>query len=252
MFHTVYKTTNLVNNKIYIGVHAIADLAIDDGYLGSGLAIKGAIKKHGKENFKKEILAAFVNRDSAYLMEAALVHEEFVLREYTYNMAGGGRGVGFGANHPNYGKHHSEETKAKLSNANSGDKSPRYGKKDSEETRKKKSDAMQGRTLSEEWKQKISETKKGVPCPEEQKQKISEALKGDKNHWFGKLLSEEHKQKISEAEKGKKESEETRKKKSDARLGEKNPNFGKKTSPETKQKMSEARKEYWRKRRELS
>lgn len=49
----IYKTTNLVNGKIYIG-QSINDE--DDNYIGSGTYIKKAIKKYGKDNFKKEII----------------------------------------------------------------------------------------------------------------------------------------------------------------------------------------------------
>jgi group I intron endonuclease len=48
----IYKTTNLINGKIYVG----KSLRNEDSYLGSGLQISGAISKYGKENFKKEIL----------------------------------------------------------------------------------------------------------------------------------------------------------------------------------------------------
>jgi len=48
----VYKTTNLINGKWYIG----RDSKNNPNYLGSGTVFKRAVKKYGKENFKKEIL----------------------------------------------------------------------------------------------------------------------------------------------------------------------------------------------------
>jgi hypothetical protein len=48
----IYKTTNLLNNKIYIG----QDKFNNPKYLGSGKLLNISIKKHGIQNFKKEIL----------------------------------------------------------------------------------------------------------------------------------------------------------------------------------------------------
>lgn len=51
----IYKTTNLVNNKTYIGQYTSSTTGFI-WYLGSGLNIRKAVKKYGKENFKKEVL----------------------------------------------------------------------------------------------------------------------------------------------------------------------------------------------------
>lgn len=86
MFYTIYKVTNKLNNKFYIGKHKTADL--NDGYMGSGNLIKRAIKKYGLENFSKEILFVFDNEQEMNEKEKELV----VVSEKTYNIALGGYG----------------------------------------------------------------------------------------------------------------------------------------------------------------
>lgn len=93
MYFTVYRVTNLLDGKYYIGKHQTNNL--DDGYLGSGIHIVRAVKAYGKENFSKEILHIFDNEDDMNKMEADLVSVEVCLREDTYNLSPGGKG-GFG------------------------------------------------------------------------------------------------------------------------------------------------------------
>lgn len=53
----IYKTTNLINGKIYVGKHSqYICPAIFDGYLGGGILINRSIKKYGKENFVRQTL----------------------------------------------------------------------------------------------------------------------------------------------------------------------------------------------------
>jgi hypothetical protein len=90
MFYTIYRITNILDGKIYIGKHQTKDL--NDGYMGSGKRLKYAQTKHGIENFKKEILFQFDNEAEMNDKEAELVTEEFCLRENTYNLCVGGQG----------------------------------------------------------------------------------------------------------------------------------------------------------------
>ena len=59
-YHFIYKTTNLLNGKYYIGMHSTFNL--EDGYMGSGKRLKRSLNKYGKENHKVEILEFVDNR----------------------------------------------------------------------------------------------------------------------------------------------------------------------------------------------
>ncbi|UYM28897.1 homing endonuclease [Serratia phage vB_SspM_LC53] len=88
--YTVYKTTNLINGKIYIGVHK--QTRSKDWYIGSGKAFKSALKKYGRESFSKEVLFEYSNPKEAYDKEAELVNSDFVSDPDTYNLVPGGIG----------------------------------------------------------------------------------------------------------------------------------------------------------------
>lgn len=90
MIHTVYKTTNTLNGKYYIGVHSTDDL--NDDYLGSGKYLVRAIKKYGREVFEKEIIAVYENREHAFILEKLLVDTDAAKDKLTYNTRAGGGG----------------------------------------------------------------------------------------------------------------------------------------------------------------
>jgi len=90
MFYTIYKITNQINGKFYIGSHRTSDL--NDNYMGSGKYLTYAQNKYGIENFTKEILFVFDNPEEMYDKEAEIVNEEFISEENTYNIKVGGFG----------------------------------------------------------------------------------------------------------------------------------------------------------------
>ena len=93
-FHYVYKTTNTINNKYYIGLRSSEKL--NDGYLGSGVLLKRAIQKYGKEFFVKEILVVFGSREEASLYEQKIITKEMVQDAECYNLCVGGDNSGAG------------------------------------------------------------------------------------------------------------------------------------------------------------
>lgn len=88
MYYLIYKITNNVNNKIYIGKHQTENK--DDDYMGSGKIIKRAIEKYGIDKFTKEILYECNSLEEMNEKEAEIVDEEFVARLDTYNLQLGG------------------------------------------------------------------------------------------------------------------------------------------------------------------
>ncbi len=221
-YHYIYKTTCLLNDKIYVGHHSSNDL--NDKYLGSGAYFKRAVKQYGKENFKKEILEV-CEYDQLQEREKFWI-EKLDSINNGYNKLFTGRGG------ENLGVPHTDEVKQKMSESRLGEGNPQFGMKAEKSTW---------------WGRKHTE---------EEKRKIGDAQKGSLNHMFGKhgannphtgmKRSKETCENISKALKGKlkgrKLSEETKAKMSAFWQSDKNPNKGRKASEEAKRKMSITRK----------
>jgi hypothetical protein len=71
-------------------MHQTTDL--NDGYLGSGVILRKAIKKYGLAAFSKEILFVFDNEEDMRAKEVELVSETMVVNSDTYNLTKGGKG----------------------------------------------------------------------------------------------------------------------------------------------------------------
>jgi group I intron endonuclease len=171
MHHFVYETTNLINNKKYIGKHSTTN--IDDGYLGSGKILLQAISKYGRKNFKRKILFKAKNESQAYAYEEKLITVGIVNNTMYYNLIIGGEGCNSGENHPMYGKEHTKETKKKMSIIRKGKK----GKKHTKETKKKMSIASKGKNNGM-WKIGENHPMYGKHHTEEIKKRISNSKKG--------------------------------------------------------------------------
>lgn len=89
MRYLIYKITNQVNGRYYIGRHRTND--INDSYMGSGIAIANAIKKYGIHNFSKEIIAESWDETNLWELEKLIVNEEIVKDTKSYNMTYGGK-----------------------------------------------------------------------------------------------------------------------------------------------------------------
>ncbi len=89
-YHFIYKTTNLLNGKFYIGMHSSNDF--NDGYFGSGLRLRRSIKKYGEENFNIEYLEFYSTRDALIQREVELVNEDILKDPLCMNLVVGGSG----------------------------------------------------------------------------------------------------------------------------------------------------------------
>ena len=179
MYGYVYKTTNLINGKIYIGQHKSASFSED--YKGSGKYLRRAIAKYGWENFLVELIESANSKQELNELEIKWI-EKFNARDSSigYNISKGGETWSYNWK----GIPKSDLHKQHLSEANSG-------RCHTDEERKKMSEAHKGKQFTLEHRQHMSENFK-KNYTDERRRKVSEANKRREY----KPLSEEAKQKI--------------------------------------------------------
>jgi len=182
----IYKATNRLNGKCYIGQtyqkfekrkNRHLYVAFNKHSNSYTCHFHNAIRKYKEDVWQWEIIKDNIPIERLNEEEALFVwfFNAFVLG-YNCNTGGGnGRIVGKETrkkiSEAGKGKHHTDETKRKIGEAGKG-------RKYTKNSKRKMSEAQQGKPKSEETKRKISETLKGKPLTEETKRKISEALKG--------------------------------------------------------------------------
>lgn len=181
MNYYIYRITNLVNGKIYIGRRQTNKEPVTDSYMGSGTALHKAFEKYGLHNFKKDVVHICSTFEELCKTEAEIVNDEFIHRKDTYNLVEGGA---FGGQ---TGKSASEDTRKKRSMTMIGRKLT-----DAHIANVKRS--LTGRKLTaehrlaltqvrhtDETKRRIADTQRGKQFSEAHKKKLSDTIMGSKN-----------------------------------------------------------------------
>lgn len=188
-YHYIYKTTNKLTGKYYIGMHSTDNL--NDGYLGSGLYLRRSIGKYGKENFKLEILEMLPDRNSLKQREKQLVNEGVLNDFLSMNLKIGGEGGNLGRCGTYLGGD-------KFRGAQKYWESP----ENKERVRNRMREISKKLWNNDEYRNKMKNIKPmfGKKHSLETKKKIGQFnsinQKGKKNSQFGKPRSEETKEKI--------------------------------------------------------
>lgn len=169
--YIVYKHTTPCG-KIYIGITSQEPNKRwngGSGYLNNDYFMK-AISKYGWSNIKHEILFQGLTKAEAESKEIELIaFYKSDKRQFGYNIQHGGNSIG----------KHSEETKRKIGSANKGNKTWN-GKHHSKETKEKMSEIHIGKSMPDEVKTKISKAHKGVKLTRDHVDKIAKANTGKK------------------------------------------------------------------------
>lgn len=111
MFYYIYQITNIITRKRYIGQTYKPERRLNEHFYNARRhkndcsKLYCAIRTYGESNFKMKILCKLRSKQLADKMEIALIRN-FDTRndEFGYNITFGGDGLGFGSNHPNFGK----------------------------------------------------------------------------------------------------------------------------------------------------
>jgi group I intron endonuclease len=220
----VYCIKNIITNKLYVGSSIDIENRIKQhknmlkNNKHHSIKLQHSYAKHGENNFLFEIIEEC---DENLLLEK---EQDYINKLNSFN---NGYNCSKHTQNPMLGRKHSEETKLKISESQSGEKHHFYGQTLSVEHKEKLRIAGLGRIQTESTKQLISKNQKGKKLKpehiqkiidyhtgkqlsENHKNKISESMKGEKNHFYGQKHSEETLKLISDKKTGQKHTEETK------------------------------------------
>lgn len=190
-YYYIYKITNLINNKVYVGQRKTNNNPYEDNYFGSGKILLIAIKKYGKTNFKKEIIKFCDDWKSLNKCEIFWINKLNSIEPDGYNLCKGGLGgISCGKNHPFYNKHRSYETKEKIR------KKLKERKRTKEAINKQKETVkLYPRIWTDESRRKCSESHIDKKQSKEHLEALSKVRKGKSSPMKGMHHTEEAKEK---------------------------------------------------------
>ena len=233
---SIYKITNTVNGKTYIGqtIHDAVKKRIYlhlNGHPRGSQLIKRAVEKYGKDAFTYDILHDGIIPEFLNDLESEAIEKFNTVAPHGYNLT-----TGAGDRYT-----HSEETCRKISETLTGKrKSPEHcaklsevrkgkpGKPHSPETLRKMSESMRNSPKAKAQRERLHQQ----PVSAETRKKRSIALSGENNPMYGKPGTM----------KGRKHSPEARRRMSESTKGENNSHYGTKRSPETRKRISDGNK----------
>lgn len=190
--YCVYKHTNRINGKVYIGITSQKPRDRWDSGWGyqQNKHFWDSIQKYGWNNFDHEILFSNLSQSEAFVKEKELIlyYDSQNYKKGYNNSPGGESGPGLrGEKHPMFGKHHTPEAKARMSARKTGvPYSPeRYARflasMNREEMRGRAYRTIvgynKGKSPSEETRKKIADSNRGLKRSEETKRRVGEAHK---------------------------------------------------------------------------
>lgn len=169
----IYKITNIINNKIYIGSsinlynRKSQHLKLLKYGKHENSYLQNSFNKYGEENFKWEIIEYVeIIDDREKLKEILLNREQFYLDEYkSYDNKIGYNLLAVAGSR--LGSKHSEKTLLKLKE---------YQSTRPKETSIKSGLTQRGKKLTEEHKQKLSRVRKGMKFSDRHKYNLSKSI----------------------------------------------------------------------------